>query len=71
MVNNNGNGLSLPKPEKQPAVVAAFESLDNKRILNEHKKSQLHDLFRTILNELMTAKTRVYEYDIPISDFKS
>jgi len=51
--------LMLPKPDEQAAVVAAFESLDQKRVLHEHKKTQLQDLFRTILHELMTAKTRV------------
>lgn len=56
--------LVHPKPDEQAAVVTAFESLDQKRALHEHKKTQLQDLFRTLLHELMTAKTRVQELEI-------
>ncbi|NTU43992.1 MAG: restriction endonuclease subunit S [Chlorobiaceae bacterium] len=58
--------LSFPKPDEQTAVVVAFESLDQKRGLHEHKKTQLQDLFRTLLHELMTAKIRVHEMEITI-----
>ena len=51
--------LMFPKPDEQAAVVAVFESLDEKRVHHERKKTQLQDLFRTLLHELMTAKTRV------------
>ncbi len=51
--------IMFPKPDEQATVVATFESLDQKRVLHEHKKTQLKDLFRTLLHELMTAKTRV------------
>lgn len=49
----------FPKPDEQAAVVAVFESLDEKRVHHERKKTQLQDLFRTLLHELMTTKTRV------------
>jgi type I restriction enzyme S subunit len=52
--------LTFPKPDEQAAVVTAFESLDQKRALHERKKTRLQDLFRTLLHELMTAKTRVH-----------
>ncbi len=51
--------LMFPKPDEQAAVVAVFESLDEKRVHHERKKTQLQDLFRTLLHELMTTKTRV------------
>ena len=51
--------LMFPKPDEQAAVVAVFESLDEKRVHHERKKTQLQDLFRTLLHELMTGKTRV------------
>lgn len=56
--------LTFPKPDEQGAVVTAFELLDQKRVLHERKKTQLQDLFRTLLHELMTAKTRVHELEI-------
>jgi type I restriction enzyme S subunit len=52
--------LTFPKADEQAAVVTALESLDEKRVLHERKKTQLQDLFRTLLHELMTAKTRVH-----------
>ncbi len=58
--------LTFPKPDEQAAVVTAFESLDQKRVLHERKKTQLRDLFRTLLHELMTAKTRVHELEISV-----
>lgn len=58
--------LAYPKPDEQAAVVSALESLDKKRALHEHKKTQLQDLFRTLLHELMTAKTRVHELEIAV-----
>ncbi len=56
--------LMFPKPDEQAAVVTTFESLDQKRVLHEHKKTQLQDLFRTLLHELMTAKMRVHKFDL-------
>jgi type I restriction enzyme S subunit len=60
--------LMFPKADEQAAVVTALESLDEKRVLHESKKTQLQDLFRTLLHELMTAKTRVNEHDFPHED---
>ena len=56
--------LTFPKPDEQAAVVTAFELLDQKRALHERKKAQLQDLFRTLLHELMTAKTRVHKFAV-------
>lgn len=61
-----GFPLAFPKPDEQAAVVAVFESLDQKRALHERKKTQLQDIFRTLLHELMTAKTRVHELQVAI-----
>lgn len=55
--------LTFPKADEQASVVTALESLDEKRVLHERKKTQLQDLFRTLLHELMTAKIRVHELD--------
>jgi type I restriction enzyme S subunit len=56
--------LTFPKADEQAAVVTALESLDEKRVLHERKETQLQDLFRTHLHELMTAKIRA---DLKIS----
>jgi len=58
-----GFPLSFPKHDEQTSVVAVFATLDAKRGHHERKKAQLQDLFRTLLHELMTAKTRVHEED--------
>ncbi len=55
MANNNSNGLSILKQDEKTAEVASFESLDKKRILNEHKKTQLQNLDLTLLHKLMTS----------------
>jgi type I restriction enzyme S subunit len=51
---------ALPSREEQDEIAHCFETLDSKR--NEHvrHKQALKDLFRTLLHELMTAKTRVH-----------
>jgi type I restriction enzyme S subunit len=56
--------LAFPKPEEQSSIVVALESLDEKRLLHERKRSQLQALFRTLLNELMTAKSRVHKFEV-------
>ena len=56
--------LTFPKPDEQAAVIAVFESLDEKRVLHECKKIQLQNRFRTLLHELMTAKTRVDKFKL-------
>ena len=54
--------LTFPKPEEQSSIAAALESVDEKRVLHERKRSQLQYLFRTLLHELMTATTRVHTF---------
>jgi len=54
--------ISFPEADEQATLVAALESLDAKSHLHELKRKHIQDLFRTFLNELMTAKTRVHEF---------
>ena len=56
--------LAFPKPDEQAELITAFKALDEKRVLHERKKTLLQDLFRTLLHELMTAKTRVHKLEI-------
>jgi restriction endonuclease S subunit len=53
--------FGLPSREEQDELANAFETLDTRINQIGAKKSQLEDLFRTLLHELMTAKTRVHE----------
>ncbi len=56
--------LMLPKLHEQAAMVTVFESLDEKRVLHERKWNQLQNLFRTLLQELMTAKIRIHDVNL-------
>jgi type I restriction enzyme S subunit len=51
--------VALPRLEEQQEIVDALDSVGTKTEAAERKKAQLQDLFRTLLHELMTAKTRV------------
>jgi type I restriction enzyme S subunit len=53
--------LAVPSPEEQKEIADALDAVGNRTEVAERKKNQLQDLFRTLLHELMTAKTRVYE----------
>jgi type I restriction enzyme S subunit len=47
--------------EEQQAIAKPLIALETKVEVAEKKVAALQDLFRTLLHELMTAKTRVYE----------
>ena len=51
--------LALPSPAEQREIADALDAVGNRTEVAERKKIQLQDLFRTLLHELMTAKTRV------------
>ena len=53
--------IPLPDLHSQEEIASAIQNLERKKELHEQKQTQLQDLFRTLLHELMTAKTRVYE----------
>ncbi len=55
----------LPGEEEQSEIAACFKSLEQKVVVAGRKRDQLQDLFRTLLQELMTAKTRVHDVDLP------
>ena len=56
--------LALPSIQEQQEIAKALDSVGKKNEIAERKKTQLQDLFRTLLHELMTAKTRVHELEI-------
>jgi type I restriction enzyme S subunit len=57
--------VPLPSVEEQTKIAGAFSATDRKIRLATQKRSQLQDLFRTLLHELMTAKTRVSSDTLP------
>ena len=57
--------VSYPEDKNEQKEIAQGFAVIDKKIKNAKKKKlALQDLFRTLLHELMTAKTRVHEIDI-------
>ncbi len=55
--------IPLPPTDQQDEIVAHLKLIDSKHDLATSKRSALQDLFRTLLHELMTAKTRVHDLE--------
>jgi type I restriction enzyme S subunit len=53
--------IPLPDLKTQEAIASTIQNLERKKELHEEKRTQLQDLFHTLLHELMTAKTSVSE----------
>jgi type I restriction enzyme S subunit len=60
--------IALPGREEQDEIADAFETLDSKRNQHIAHRQTLQDLFRTLLHELMTAKTRVHTFELQLSN---
>lgn len=56
--------IPVPSTDEQKEIVAVFQTLEDKQASAASKQFTLQDLFRTLLHELMTAKTRVHELEI-------
>ena len=56
--------IPLPNLAAQKEIASAIQNLERKKELHDEKRTQLQDLFRTLLHELMTATTRVHELEI-------
>ena len=52
----------LPREEEQAEIASCFKTLDRKVVVMGQKRDQLQYLFRTLLHEMMTAKTRVHDF---------
>ena len=55
--------MVLPSRSEQKDIVTILDAVGNRSEVAERKKMQLENLFRTLLHELMTAKTQVHEFD--------
>ncbi|MGY6555501.1 MAG: restriction endonuclease subunit S [Wenzhouxiangella sp.] len=58
--------VPLPSFEEQLGIAEAFSETDRKIRLATQKRTQLQDLFRILLHELMTAKTPVHELELSV-----
>ena len=56
--------VPVPSPDEQADIVEALGTVDQKLGSHQGKLAALQDLFRTLLHELMTAKTRVHELEL-------
>ncbi len=56
--------IPLPSIEEQETIAAAATNLELKIEIHQAKHEQLHSLFKTLLDELMAAKTRIYELEL-------
>lgn len=59
-----GFPVAFPTSVEQAAVVSALEALDAKSDIHRRKCASLTDLFRTLLNQLMTAQIRVHDVNL-------
>ena len=55
---------ALPPREEQGQIADTLDSVEKKSQVAARKKTALQDLFRTLLHELMTAKTRVHSLSL-------
>ena len=56
--------IPIPTLKEQEEVASIFRVVDKKQKTATRTQDSLQDLFRALLHELMTAKTRVHDYDI-------
>ncbi len=57
--------IAVPTVTEQREIADALVATDQNVVITTRKKARLQDLFRTLLHELMTAKTRVHGLELP------
>lgn len=60
-----GFPVLIPTRDEQAEIVSVLGTLDSKLSVHQRKHSTLSNIFRTLLHELMTAKIRVHDLDLP------
>jgi type I restriction enzyme S subunit len=58
--------IPVPSRTEQEEIVTTFQTIEDKQAFAVRKQDALQDLFRTLLHELMTAKTRVHELELAL-----
>ena len=62
--------IPLPPQDEQSRIASILKTIDTKLAIHVAKKSALEDLFKTMLNELMTGALRVKDLDIDTSEME-
>ena len=64
---NEISALKIPRPtyDEQVEIANAIHGVEEKTQKHQEKRDALQSLFRTLLHELMTAKVRVNELQLP------
>jgi type I restriction enzyme S subunit len=62
----HGEKVAIPPKDQQVEIGEALEAVESKITIHESRKRSFQDLFRTLLHELMTAKTRVHKLELPL-----
>jgi type I restriction enzyme S subunit len=59
--------FTIPLPDKrtQREVASAIETIERKHEQHQRKHAAFTALFRTLLHQLMTARLRVHDLDLP------
>jgi type I restriction enzyme S subunit len=55
----------MPSLVEQQEIAASIDAAEEKARLHLRKREQIQNLFNTLLNELMTAKTRINTVSLP------
>jgi type I restriction enzyme S subunit len=63
--------ISVPQIGEQKEIANILKTVDQKIEIHTAKKSTLQDLFKTMLNKLMTGEIRVKDLEIDVSEVES
>lgn len=53
-----------PRREEQQTIIEALRAVDEKRVIHDRERTAFTTLFRTLLQQLMTAQIRVHDLDL-------
>jgi restriction endonuclease S subunit len=56
--------IAVPSTEEQGLITAPLRLLEDKSATHQRTRSNLQDLFRTLLHQLMTAQVRVHDLEL-------
>jgi len=60
--------VALPQSDEQREIAAILQAIDHKLSVHERKRVTLQELFKTLLNQLMTGELHVDKLDIDTSE---
>ena len=63
--------IPVPSLDEQKDIVAVFSAIEAREKFYQSKHATLSDLFRALLHELMTAKTRIHEITTVVLDCRT